>query len=391
MSTTKPSGPNYWSTICHPGDLSPGDLLAWNGLRAGHVDYNSPLLSPEFAQTVSENRPDARVVLFHDEAGLAGVFSYFRRPDRTARSIGSPFSDYSGPILRSDFRISLVDILEAAGVSAWQTTSMVDPWDNFVAERSCQHSTMLITLDTDPTDYLEQQRKKHAKRFKNFRRLDSQASRDGHEFETKWGAIDPVLKDELFRYKSEQYVASGLVDLTDTQHSREILDEVAVSPNGFCISLWSGDDFVSAHFGYRLGDVFHPWIAAYNPEFARYSPGNLLLKRIIENMPAMGLREYDLAEGHDHYKKYYISAERTVYHAHATSRSMLGRMKSGLSSVWHLLGADRDGTAVQRLRRRLDHVSASDPRFVVRVQDLISAMRKRGIRQQTEPHAKLDA
>ncbi len=390
MNTTQKSGPSFRSTTCHPEDVAPADMQAWNGLRAAHQDYNSPLLSPEFAQTVGRERPDARVVLFHDEAGLAGVFAYFRRPDRTARSIGSPFSDYSGPILRSDFDVSLVEILEAAGLSAWQTTSMVDPWDHFVAERSSQHSTMLISLDTDPAEYLEEQRKKHAKRFKNFRRLDSQASRDGYELEMRWGAIDPALKDELFRYKSEQYVASGLVDLTDTQHSRAILDEVAESPNGFCISLWAGDNFVSAHFGFRLDDVFHPWIAAYNPEFARYSPGNLLLKRIIENMPAMGLREYDLAEGHDHYKKYYISSERTVYHAHVTSRSLMGRVKSGLSVFWRVLGADRDGAAVQRLRRRLDHVSASDPRFTVRLRDLISAMRTRGIKQQTGPHAKTD-
>ncbi|MGH1422480.1 MAG: GNAT family N-acetyltransferase [Hyphomonas sp.] len=376
---------------CHPSEVSSADAQAWNDLRAAHPDYNSPLLSPEFARTVGQNRSDARVVLLHDEAGLAGVFAYFQRPGGLARSIGAPFSDYSGPVLRSDFGWSLVEIIESAGLSAWQTTSLVDPWDKFEAERSGAHSTMLITLDIDPADYLEQQRKKHAKRFKNFRRLDSQATRDGYELSMKWGAIDPALKNELFRYKSEQYVASGLVDLTDTKHSRAILDEVANSPNGFCIGLWAGDEFVSAHFGFRLDDVFHPWIAAYNPDFARYSPGNLLLKRIIENMPAMGLREYDLAEGHDHYKKYYISSERTVYHAHVTSRSLFGRAKSAQSVVWRLLGADRDGAATQRLRRRLDHVSASDPRFTVRVLDLFSAMRKRGIHQQAGPHVKSDA
>lgn len=387
MNFFQPIGQKYRSKTISPRDLSPEDVLAWNALRAAHSDYNSPLLSPEFAQICGANRSDARVTLIHDEAGLACAFAYFLRPDRLGRSIGAPFCDYSGPVLRSDVELSLVEIVDAAGLSAWRTVSLVDPWERFVAERSNEQSTMLITMEGDPVAFLEQQRTKHPKRFKNFRRLDSQALRDGHDFQFKWGPIEPALKAELFRYKSDQYLASGLVDLTQAQLSRGILDAVAESPNGFCVSLWSGDVFVSAHFGFRLGDAFHPWIAAYNPDFAHYSPGNLLLKRIVEHMSEMGLSEYDLAEGHDHYKKYYINAGRTVYHAQVIGRSPLGWMKSVSASLWQILGAGRDGSAIQRVRRRLDHISASDPRGYVRFMDLLRALKTRGVKQQSKPHA----
>lgn len=372
--------------IVHPGQLTVEDVESWRTLIEGHTDYHSPLLSPDFAILMGKTREDARVALFRDADGLACVFAFFARPDRRGRPIGAPFADYSGPILRSDVDVGLSEIIAAAGLAYWRTEALVDPWNRFTAERGLQQVSQVIHLDKDPDEYLETCRKAHAKRFKNFRRLESQAGRDGHELIFKFGQPESALVETLLRLKSAQYRASGLVDLTSARLSREILDSVAGSENGFAVSLWSGEAFVSGHFGFRTGERFHPWIAAYNPDFSQYSPGNLLLKQIIAHMPEMGLSVYDLAEGHDHYKKYYTNASRNIYAADVQIAENVGVVSRIGRSLWSIAVERNTGGAVQRLQRRVDHISACDDRMSARFGDLLWAVRKRGLRQQSEGH-----
>lgn len=49
---------------------------------------------------------------------------------------------------------------------------------------------------------------------------------------------------------------------------------------GCMITLRAGEELVAAEFGPREAEAFHPWIIAYNPEMARYSPGMLLVVRL---------------------------------------------------------------------------------------------------------------
>ena len=358
----------------HPLDMSAEDMTAWHTLRAGHADYATPRMSRDFARAAATDRPDARVSFIHDASGLAAILSYYRRPDGVGRPIGAPFCDYSGPLVRSDSTLTLADIVKQCGLSAWRSHSLMDVWGNLGVPDGPVQSTMVISLaGSDPETYLEARRAEHAKRFKNFRRLESQMQRDGHELAFRFGPMDDALKASLFSTKSTQYRMSGMVDLIHATRARKILDAIAASDGGFHTSLWSGDQLVSAHFGFRDGKAFHPWIAAYDPAFAHYSPGNILLKRIIMSMPEMGLDDYDLAEGHDHYKKYYTNASRHIRSANVA----IGLWHRIANKIWEALGANREGHAAQRLRRRIEHAAMSESRFWSRVSDLGVALRRK--------------
>jgi CelD/BcsL family acetyltransferase involved in cellulose biosynthesis len=376
--------------ILHPSGLSAADIAGWERLRAAHLDYASPLLSSAFARTLGNVRPDARVALISDADGLGAAFAFFQRPDGLGRPMGAPFADYSGPIVRSDFGLSLTEIVRRSGLCAWRSASLVDPWAQFTRERCGGAETwMICRAGIEPADYLETQRAAHPKRFKNFRRLENQIGREGHVLSLRWGPLDDGLRAELFALKSRQYVASGLVDLTQASRSRGILDAVAASAHGFQTSLWSGDTLISAHFGFRDGRAFHPWIAAYNPDFAHFSPGNILLKRVVLAMPEMGLDAYDLAEGHEHYKKYYTNAGRTLYAASVTTAPHGWLIAAG-RAAWRAAGAGNEGSLAQRVSRRLDHGAASEHRLGARLADLATAVRRRRGVTDASPHAAPD-
>ena len=380
MAGREPYESTWRVRVISPSDLTPQDVAAWNGLRAGHPDYDTPLLSPEFAKAVGGGRRDARVSLIEDAQGLAAVFAFHARPDGLARPIGVPFCDYSGPVVRADAALSLTDIVRLSGMGGYRTYSLLDPFHKFGPERTGGVTSQLVRLKgLSAAEYLEQRRAEYPKRFKNFRRLQSVMKRDGYELRLSWGPLDDRLRDALYGFKSQQYRASGLVDLITAPMSRAMLDTIQAHPGGFQASLWANDQFVSGDFGFREGSAFHPWIAVYDPAFSAYSPGNLLQKQVIKEIESLGLESYDLAEGHDHYKKYFTNCGRTIYSADVTVPGRRGSLLSAQAALWTASGAGKDGSATSRLKRRVDQAAVSHDRTSDRIADLFTALRKRGV------------
>ncbi|MEZ5952818.1 MAG: GNAT family N-acetyltransferase [Hyphomonas sp.] len=378
MTSRQTAERDYDVKVVHPRDLAPAEADAWTRLCDAHEDYDSPLVRPAFAQIAGAGRDDARVALISDAAGLACAFAFYIRPFGRAWPIGAPFHDYTALVMRQDAVLSIKNILVLAGVSALTTPTLLDPWDRFADCRRQALETQVVRLaGRKPSEYLELQRQAFPKRFKNFRRLDSRMKRDGHELKLKWGSLDPAAAEQLYAVKSAQFVSSGFVDLTKASRSRPILDAVAASPHGFQISLWSGERVVSGHFGIRLGPVFHPWIAAYDPDFSEYSPGNLMLMRAIAAMPEMGLEVYDLAEGHDHYKKYYTNTCRKVWSVEETAPGASGALVHAGHLAWALAGGASGRGPVSRLRRRLDQSDMCESRLSLRLADLATALKRR--------------
>lgn len=378
---SQPTAAAGWrARVIAPAALGPDDKAAWTALLAAHPEYDTPLLTPDFAVVAAQGRRDARIALIENETGLGAVLACLVSPDGLGRPIGAPFCDYSGPVVRKDFPLSLKQIAALAGLAGYRTHSLLDPWNRFEADRTGGTASRLVRMQgLAPAEYLEQRRSEHPKRFKNFRRLESQMGRDGHVLTLSWGPLDDALRSRLFALKSVQYKASGLVDLITAPRARAVLDAVAANPAGFQAALWSGDTLVSADFGFRAGSAFHPWIAAYDPAFAQYSPGNLFQRQVIEHMTDMGLDSYDLAEGHDHYKKYFTNSGRMIYDADLAVPGPRGWYLAAQGSLWRAAGADREGSATGRLKRRMDQAAICLDRTSDRAADLMTALRKRSV------------
>ena len=69
---------------------------------------------------------------------------------------------------------------------------------------------------------------------------------------------------------------------------------------------------VAAHFGLRAGGILHWWFPVYDPAFARFSPGWLLLCAVIDAAPEFGLDRIDLGRGVDDYKRRAMTGYQVV-------------------------------------------------------------------------------
>jgi CelD/BcsL family acetyltransferase involved in cellulose biosynthesis len=76
--------------------------------------------------------------------------------------------------------------------------------------------------------------------------------------------------------------------------------------------LYAGDRMIAGHFGMRSDSVWHYWFPAYDAMLAKYSPGIVLLLKMIEHACEAGISTIDLGKGMSPYKKRFMNAQVDV-------------------------------------------------------------------------------
>ena len=90
----------------------------------------------------------------------------------------------------------------------------------------------------------------------------------------------------------------------------------AVVLTEFCLN----DQPIAMYYGFKLGLRYGGYRTTFDLSFRRYSPGHLMLHRMLEDFQAAGLVELDLMRGSHDYKLLYISDYRKnlVFHTRPT-------------------------------------------------------------------------
>jgi|TARA_B100000315_G_scaffold259797_1_gene317297 CelD/BcsL family acetyltransferase involved in cellulose biosynthesis len=88
------------------------------------------------------------------------------------------------------------------------------------------------------------------------------------------------------------------------------------------------DHIVACHFGMASGDRFYWYKPAFDPEYARFSPGEVLLKFLLEQARDEHLRVFDFTIGAEPFKLRFASE------IHRTHRVLLTRSKPRYLFEW---------------------------------------------------------
>lgn len=366
-----------------PSELTARDLAAWAALRETAEVFGSPLLSPEFARAVGRVREDAAVAIIRRNGGAVGFLPHHRRPGGLARPIGAPLSDYHALIAEPG--LDGVAAMKLSGLREYRFTGLIDPHGAFARDAFRPGDTVIeahaVAIGEGPDAaavYLEQLRAASPKRFKNLRRLDHKLEREGGPIALVGPDRDPAGFAALMGWKHEQFRRTGLTDVFAAPWISRLVGRLFAHGEGrlqgLMLSLQVAGRPAAAHFGIREGDRFHPWIASHDEALAAFSPGQILLWRAIEAMPALGLRWYDLAAGHDHYKIPYAS--HTLALAEGQARTAPGLQVE----AWRLAEAALGVSGVARARRRLDQIASVELTFEGRLRSAAEALAMYGRR-----------
>jgi len=148
--------------------------------------------------------------------------------------------------------------------------------------------------------------------FPDSRRKRKKLARDLGELRFVFDDERPHVFDACLRWKSAQYVASGLPDLFAVRQNVELFHRLRARRAVVVSSLSAGDTLVAVHLGGLADNRHYWWVPAYDVAYAKYSPGRLLLEDILQASHALGHAEFDFLIGDEAYKFHYATHNRVI-------------------------------------------------------------------------------
>ena len=344
--------------LVHPSELGAGERRAWSTLQAQTPEFGSPLLGPAFATLIGEIRADARVAIWRDGRRASGFFGFHRTFGGFARPIGAPFCDYHALVTGPGFG-DPAQALEAAGLKGVRLTGLVDPYGLFSdgLEPVLAHR---IDLSAGAEAYFDELWSASRNRLRNYMRYSRRLERQIGPLRIVAEDRSPDAFATLLAWKRRQLAATGLHDFTASPWVNELFHRVVETRGadfgGLMITLYAGERPVAAHFGVRQDGWYHPWIGAYDPGLAGFSPGVVHQVMAAAAAAEAGVRIYDLGPRADRSKTMFANAAVTVHEGLAIGASLPARLAAGSE---RLLGQAGGGLGLLgRARKRWDHVAA---------------------------------
>ena len=143
------------------------------------------------------------------------------------------------------------------------------------------------------------------------------ALRDARRLERDHGPLDfqasdpdPSAPATIMRWKSEQYRRSGAIDRFANPQLGAFYEEMQARGLLQASTLRAGGTLVAGHLGNHLQGRMLYRLPSYDPSYGRYSPGHVLLLRLLRESFESGDREFDFLGGGEPYKYTYATHVR---------------------------------------------------------------------------------
>ncbi|GAA1196767.1 GNAT family N-acetyltransferase [Streptomyces hebeiensis] len=313
--------------VIAPGELSEADAEAWRALRARSGAPANPFMEPEFTRAVGRVRPSARVaVLRADEdegtdgahgSGPAGFFPYEKGPLGHGRAIGFGVSDTQGAVLRPGLELPTAALLRACSLAAWDFDNLEAGQELFVPDAAVEFESSVIELGEGYEAYETGLRERSPKFYRTTTAKERKLGRREGEVRFVLDERDPAALRTLMAWKSAQYRRTGRRDRFAKEWISDLVRQLAHTRAPGCSGLLSvlyvAGRPVAAHFGLRSRTVLSCWFPAYDPEFAKFSPGLILHLRMAEAAAREGVTMLDLGRGSAEYKDALKTGSLRVY------------------------------------------------------------------------------
>ncbi|MET7360170.1 GNAT family N-acetyltransferase [Streptomyces sp. NPDC005562] len=308
-------------TVHRPGDLTSADRAAWTAWQSkAHLDgvpeLANPFLSPEFAVATGHQRRGVRIAVVREEGGPAAFLPFQRSVAGVGRAVGIGVSDCQGLVHRPGFRWDARELVRGCGLAVWEFDHLVGGQPSFAASASGTFASPVIDVDGGYAEYLDGLRERSPKFTRTTLAKERRLGRDHGAVRYVHDERDPAVLARLMAWKSAQYRRTGRGDRFArpwiTGLVRRLFHTRSASFAGILSVLYVADVPVAAHFGLRSERILSCWFPAYDPAYAKYSPGLVLHLRMAEAAAADGIAYLDLGRGQKAYKDSLKTRELTV-------------------------------------------------------------------------------
>lgn len=342
-----------------PAELAPAERSLWNQFRAASPALASPYFDLRYTLAAAKVCPDAWVAIIHEDDGVA-AFLPFQRRGGLIQPLGAPLSDYHGLIARPGSAIDLAEVVRLLGASRIRFSGLKT--DARPAQGVAVHQSMVADLSDGFDAYLAARRGAGQGDFlKDKRRRMAALQRDHGPAEFSLRANDPQALAFILRLKRAQMARAGQHDVFDCgwteQLVRGLLDCEAPDFGARIAALRVDGRIVAAEIGLLSGKAYHLWFPVYDPQFARYSPGQLMTLESMRLLAERGVDAVDFGPAGEAYKRAFAEPREQVFEGSITPN----RVRTALT--------ERLGLQAARIKlgRRFDRIAACEPHLPRRV------------------------
>ncbi|MET7883864.1 GNAT family N-acetyltransferase [Streptomyces avermitilis] len=316
-------------SVYRPGELSAADRAAWTALQSkappdGSPELANPFLSPEFTLAVGRCRRGVRIAVAREDGEPAAFFPFQRTATGVGRAVGLGVSDCQGLVHRPGFTWDAHELLQACGLSLWEFDHLVAGQAPFAAGAAGTFPSPVMDVDQGYEAYLRGLRARSPKFTRTTLAKERRLGRDAGGVRYVHDERDPAALRTLMAWKSAQYRRTGRSDRFAHAWITHLVQQLFHSRSepfaGILSVLYADDRPVAAHFGLRSERVLACWFPAYDPAYAKYSPGLILHLRMAEAAAADGIAYLDLGRGQKDYKDSLKTREIAVSEGWVTRR-----------------------------------------------------------------------
>jgi CelD/BcsL family acetyltransferase involved in cellulose biosynthesis len=302
-------------TLVKPAELTAAHLDAWQAIVPSE-ELASPFYAAAFTQAISQCRDDVEVSVLEDGGRIVGFFPFQRAARRVGRPVGWKINDFQGAILDPAAQLDAAELLHHSRLSEWRFNHL--PLNQTWCERAHVNraDSPYIDVRQGYEAYLQQKRASGSSRLKTALRMVRKFEREVEPLRLEFTASDPAVFQQLLQWKYDQLCQMNTWNPLAQDWVRDALEVLRESGDPDCSgvlsALYSGDVLLAAHFGLYNSRVLHWWIPAYNPAYEKYSPGSILLLKVIEKCAARNLLRIDLGKGSEAYKQSFGTGSITL-------------------------------------------------------------------------------
>jgi len=296
-------------------DRSADVTAAWLELRRRNPALANPLFHPKFAEIVARHCDNVELAqISKTGVGIDALFVFQRMKNNIGVAVGDFLSDLHGMICAREFCCDLRELMRQCRLTALEFREVPISDRSFALAADGTRPGLRIDLSSGFDAYRRNTPSVKSEQIK-FRRMKREVGRLRF---TMHDDRKEVL-DTLLRWKEEQYKRTGVSTFYQlfavpwaTPILRDIYRTQETDFAGVLSSLYAGDILVAAHLGMRSGHVLHHWFPAYDRSLKTYSPGVILLLKMLEHAPAAGMTILDFGQGTPEYKARFANAQQTT-------------------------------------------------------------------------------
>jgi CelD/BcsL family acetyltransferase involved in cellulose biosynthesis len=345
--------------VLSPGALRPAERDAWRAIVAASPELRSPFFRLEFALAADGVVPGASVAVIYTDGRLVG-FLPFQRRQGMVQPLGAPLCDYNGLIAWPEAELDYPAVLRLIGARAYSFTGLISQPP---ASANCQAATVMRADVDEGLDAMLADHPSARKFFKEKARAWRVAERDLGPLTFQLDDADPDLPDFIVSRKRDQYRRTARHDIFGCRWTEELLRRLwdARTPDfGAQISTLRADGrLIAAELGLRAGGVRHIWFPTYDPDFARWGPGILLMIELTKAAAAdPTLCELDYGCDGEGYKRHFAKPAGTVHHGRLAERRLPALAGGGAFAAAPVF--QQVAKARARVQRRLDIITACE-------------------------------